>query len=209
MKNSLTWGLAGLLATAAPQLARAQAQNQPAISAAQQLVEEIGLDRLRGVSNVLPPAAARTLSVLRQTGDRNVADIEQVALGGVPNQAFIVQAGNANVVDFSQYGSGNSATLLLTGNRNTGNVDQRQTANSFESDILGNRNTVNLLQDGNNNRSVLNVEGNNRTYGVTQVGNNNNLVQQEGIGTSAPKGYSVEMRGNGINMTITQGRVQP
>ncbi len=205
MKYSLILCLLGLATTAAPQLARAQGQST--ISAAQLLAEEIGLDRLHGVSNVLP-AAARTLSVLRQTGDRNVADIEQVALGAAPNQAFIVQAGNANVIGFNQYGSGNSATLVLTGDSNTGNVNQRQTANSFESDILGNRNTVNLLQDGNNNRSVLSAEGNGRTYGVTQVGNNNNLVQQEGLSSSAPRGYSVEMRGNGINMTITQGRVQ-
>lgn len=207
MKHSLIVGLLGLLAATAPQLARAQVPS--AASAAQLLAEEIGLDRLHGVSNVLLPAAAHTLSILRQTGDRNVADIEQVALGATPNQALIVQVGNANIIDFSQFGSGNSATLVLTGDRNTGNVNQRQAANSFESDILGNRNTVNLLQDGNNNHSVLNAEGNNRTYGVTQVGNNNNLVQQEGLSSSAPRGYSVEMRGNGINMTITQGRVQP
>jgi minor curlin subunit len=207
MKHYLILGLSSLAAAIIIQPARAQGHS--ITSAAQLLVEEIGLERLPGASTALLPTAARTLSVLRQTGDRNVADIEQVSLGGTPNQAFIVQAGNANVVDFSQFGNGNAAALILTGNRNTGNIDQRQTANSFESDILGNRNTVNLLQDGNNNRSILNVEGNNRTYGVTQVGNNNNLVQQEGLGTSAPRGYNVEMRGNGINMTITQGRVQP
>ncbi|MET4074423.1 hypothetical protein [Hymenobacter sp. UYCo722] len=205
MKHFLILCISGLSVALVPQLAQAQA----ATSTAQQLVEEIGLERLTRTTNALSPAAARTLSVLRQTGNDNLANIEQVTLGTVPNQALIVQAGSANIADFKQYGNGNSATLILNGDRNTGNVDQRQTSNSFESDILGNRNTVNLLQDGSNNRSVLNAEGNNRTYGVTQVGNNNNLVQQEGLSSSAPRGYNIEMRGSGINMTITQGRVQP
>lgn len=209
MKKLLVLSLA--LAASAPLLARAQGRGTPetAPSAAQQLVEEIGLDRLTSTTNPLRPTDARNLSVLRQTGQSNEATIEQVSQTSTPNQALIVQAGNANIADFYQLGSGNEASLTLQGNRNTGAVDQRGTNNVFDGRVVGNRNDVDVLQEGQNNRATLDAAGNNRRYPVLQVGNNNQLTQREAAGTTAPQGYGVEMRGNGIRLTIEQGRATP
>ena len=209
MKKLLVLSLA--LAASAPLLARAQGRGVPetAPSAAQQVVEEIGLDRLTSTTSGLRPADARNLSVLRQTGQSNQATIEQVSQTSTPNQALIVQAGNANIVDFYQYGSGNEASLLLQGNKNTGSVDQRGSNNVYDGRVVGNRNDVDVVQNGQNNRATLDAAGNNRSYPVLQVGNNNQLTQREGAGTTAPQGYGVEMRGNGILLTIEQGRATP
>ena len=209
MKKLLVLSLA--LAASAPLLARAQGRGVPetAPSAAQQVVEEIGLDRLTSTTSGLRPADARNLSVLRQTGQSNQATIEQVSQTSTPNQALIVQAGNANIVDFYQYGSGNEASLLLQGNKNTGSVDQRGSNNVYDGRVVGNRNDVDVVQNGQNNRATLDAAGNNRSYPVLQVGNNNQLTQREGAGTTAPQGYGVEMRGNGIRLTIEQGRATP
>ena len=210
MKNLLILCLSGLAIAVAPQLVWAQGRNsEPAPNAAQQLVEEIGLDRFAGTTNALAPAGARTLSVLRQTGSDNRANIEQVSLGTAPNQALVVQAGAANVAGLNQYGSGNAAALVLTGDRNSGDINQLQNANSFNGDIKGDRNTLNVLQDGNSNHSKLDAEGTGRTYNITQVGDRNNLTQIEGVNSTAPLGYDVKMVGHDMHVTILQGRTQP
>lgn len=210
MRHLLKLCLSGLAIAVAPQLARAQGHNsESAPNAAQQLVEEIGLDRFVGTTNALAPAGARALSVLRQIGSDNQANIEQVSLGTAPNQALVVQAGAANVAGLNQYGSGNMATLVLTGDGNHGRINQRQNTNSFNGDIRGDGNTLNVLQNGNSNSSVLDAEGTGRTYNITQVGDKNSLTQREGINSTAPRGYSVEMRGYDMHITILQGRTQP
>ena len=209
MKKLLVLSLA--LAASAPLLARAQGRGVPetAPSAAQQVVEEIGLDRLTSTTSGLRPADARNLSVLRQTGQSNQATIEQVSQTSTPNQALIVQAGNANIVDFYQYGSGNEASLLLQGNKNTGSVDQRGSNNTFNGRVVGNGNEVDVEQNGQGNHSTLDVKTDGRKYSVLQTGSRNELTQRETAGSTAPLGYSVEMRGNGIRLTIEQGRATP
>lgn len=209
MKKLLVLSLTIMVAL--PQLVWGQgrASSETITSAAQQVAEEIGLDRLAAATNTLRPADARNLSVLRQAGQSNQASIEQVSQGNSPNQALVVQAGNANITDFYQYGSGNDATLTLQGNGNTSTLNQRGTNNTFDGRVVGNRNEIGVVQDGQNNHATLDAAGDGRRYPVLQIGNNNQLTQHEAIGTTAPLGYGVEMRGNGIRLTIEQGRAQP
>lgn len=206
MKNILVLSLA--LVASLPALGQRR-ESESAVSAAQQVVEEIGLDRLTSTTNSLRPADARNLSVLRQTGQDNRASIEQVSQGNGLNQTLVVQAGDANIANFYQYGSSNEATLKLQGDRNTGSVNQRGSNNTFDGRVVGNRNDVDVVQNGQNNHATLDAAGNSRKYPVLQVGDNNQLMQREATGTTAPLGYGVEMRGNGIRLTIEQGRAQP
>ena len=210
MKNFLVASFSVLALWAAPRLAPAQGRGpDTAPSAAQQLVEEIGLDRLPTGVAPARPADARNLSVLRQVGAGNAATIDQLSTGNGPNQALIEQVGAANAVNLSQFGANNTANLALTGNRNAAAVDQRGTNNSFDGRVAGDRNALDVVQDGQNNRSVLDVTGNDCRYPITQIGNDNTLIQREAAGTLAPQGYGVQMRGNGIRLTIEQGRATP
>ena len=210
MKNFLALCIGSAACWLAPMLALAQSRGpESAASATQQLVEEIGFDRLTSATSGLNPAGARNMSMLRQTGNGNVADIEQVSLGTAVNEALIVQVGNANILGFKQTGSGNAAMLTLKGDGNASTVNQRGNNNSLDGQITGNSNTFDLYQDGKGNRSTFDMVGNGRNYPVRQVGDNNSLVQREGANSTAPRGYGVEMRGNGIRLTIEQGRVQP
>lgn len=194
----------------APMLALAQSHEpEAAASATQQLVEEIGFDRLTTAIGGLNPAGARNLSMLQQKGRNNIADIEQVNSGTAVNEALIVQAGNANILGFKQTGSGNAAVLTLRGDGNTGTVNQQGSNNSLDGRITGNKNTFEVHQNGIGNRSTFDMVGDGRDYPVLQIGNNNSLVQREGANSTAPRGYGVEMRGNGIRLTIEQGHAQP
>ena len=209
MKKLLALSLA--LATSLPLMAQGQVRgsSETAPSAAQQVAEEIGLDRLASATSSLRPTDARNLSVLRQAGQGNQAAIEQVSRGSIPNEALIVQAGTANISGFYQYGSGNQASLMLQGDRNTSSVNQRGTNNMYDGRVVGDRNEVDVVQNGNNNRATLDAVGNGRSYPVLQIGDNHQLTQREAAGTTAPLGYGVEMRGNGIRLTIEQGRAIP
>jgi len=210
MKRFFYLCLAGLAYWLLPTAARAQTRPAAdAPSTAQQLVEEIGLDRLPGGLAIPRVKDARSLSVLEQTGDRNQATITQVSLGNGTNEALIVQAGAANIAFLNQFGTDNTTSLRLKGDGNIGKVDQRGSNNSFDGRIAGDNNKLDVYQDGHGNSSTLDVAGDSRKYPVVQIGDNNSLVQREAANSMAPKGYGVEMRGNGIRLTIEQGHVQP
>ena len=72
--------------------------------------------------------------------------------------------------------------------------------------MSGNDNELNIQQDGANNRVQSEVRQNDRTYSISQIGYGNTLTQKETT-TQSPQGYSIEMRGVGISVTIEQGRV--
>lgn len=208
MKNIFILSLA--LLTGLPALAQSQNREpESAASAAQRLVEEIGLDRLAATTNLQRPVNARNLSALKQSGQYNEASIEQVSQGSSPNQALIVQAGNANIAGFYQYGTDNKASLVLQGNDNRATLQQRGSSNTYDGRVVGDQNKVDVIQDGQNNSATLEAAGNGRRYPVLQVGSNMQLTQREAAGTTAPLGYGVEMRGNGIRLTIEQGRATP
>ena len=207
MKTLLYIGIGACLGWAAP-TARAQGRlAADAPSAIQQLVEEIGLDRLPGSVVVPSPRNARNLSAVEQTGSGNQAAITQVNSGAGFNQALIIQVGALNAADLSQYGTGNSAMLRLTGDQNKGRLEQTGSNNTSDLRLTGNNNNLDLSQNGQGNTATLDAAGNNRRYGINQVGDNNALTQQEGLNSTLPRGYNVEMRGNGIRMTIEQGNV--
>jgi minor curlin subunit len=201
----------GLLAFwGVPTLAHAQNNgSEKLVSAAQQLIEEIGLDHLPASITALKPADARNLSALKQTGSNNEATIEQINIGSLPNQSLIVQAGIGNIVGLYQSGFDNTSTLKLKGDKNIGKIAQDGSSNSFDGQITGHDNTFDVVQTGSGNHSTLDVVSNGRDYPVLQQGNNNSLVQREGPASTAPLGYGVEMRGNGIRLTIEQGRAHP
>lgn len=207
MKTLLYFCIGAYLCGVAPAV---RGQNRPAAdapSAAQQLVEEIGLERLP--SNLVVPSArnARNLSALQQSGNNNQAAITQVSTGSGINQALIIQVGASNSADLTQYGTDNNATLRVTGDKNSGRLEQNGSNNTYDTRLTGNSNNLDVVQNGQGNSATLDATGNNRSYQINQIGDNNMLKQQEGVNSSLPRGYNVEMRGNGIRMTIEQGNV--
>ena len=207
MKTLLYIGIGAWIGWTAP---AAQAQGRPAAdapSAIQQLVEEIGLDRLPSNIVVPSPRNARNLSAVEQNGSGNQAGITQVSTGTGSNQALILQVGTLNAADLAQYGSDNSASLRLTGNKNTGSLGQNGSSNTSDMRLTGNNNNLDVMQNGQGNSATLDATGSNRRYVINQLGDNNVLKQQEGLNSSLPRGYNVDMRGNGIRLTIEQGNV--
>jgi minor curlin subunit len=67
---------------------------------------------------------------------------------------------------------------------------------------------LNVLQDGSHNTLNSDIRLNDRRYDIRQYGSNNTLTQVETT-QQAPKGYTVEMHGQGINLTIEQSKVFP
>ena len=100
-----------------------------------------------------------------------------------------------------------SAALRLTGNKNTGNLGQNGSSNTSDMRLTGNNNNLDVTQNGQGNSATLDATGSNRRYVINQLGDNNVLKQQEGLNSSLPRGYNVDMRGNGIRLTIEQGNV--
>ncbi|MCA8829460.1 hypothetical protein [Hymenobacter pini] len=167
-----------------------------AATAEQRLAETIGVERLP----VGPPSSltdTRNLAILLQNGDDNRATATQYNTGGAVNQAYIVQVGNYNLADVTQEGRGNTATVSQDGNRNQARLT-----------VDGNDNTIAITQDGNRNVVQGTVEADSRRYQIAQYGNNNTLTQLENSAAS-PQGYSIEMRGQGIRLSVEQGKVSP
>ncbi|MBF9223266.1 hypothetical protein [Hymenobacter ruricola] len=216
MKHSLFhWSTCLLVLGAFGAQAQQRTQSEAA-TAEQRLVEDYGLERL---PNALPAAAdGRTAATLLQLGASNTARIDQQNLASPSNQAYVVQAGAANVLGLDQIGAGNTVMISQQGNRNQvdftqnglGNastIAQKGNNNQLDGVVAGDRNTMNLRQEGNNNSVQGRVMVSNKTYDIKQYGNNNTLNQIESS-TQVSKGYSIEMRGQGINLTIEQGKVK-
>ena len=199
MKAALRWVLAGSLASLA---LGAQAQSQAAPDAtAQQLAEAIGPDRL-------PSPTTRNAAMLMQNGANNTATLNQTSFDLPANQAYIVQVGANNLLSLDQTGSANRATYTQTGTANQSALSQRGNANALEGTLTGDQNAVNVRQQGNNNQVLSEVAANGRQYDLSQTGNNNTLTQRETT-PSAVRGYSVDMRGSNMHITVEQGHVAP
>lgn len=148
---------------------------------------------------------ADNVSLLTQSGNSNEAFIRQV---GDNNASRLAVFGNGNKTEVIQEGRRNLFDMDLTGNNNPVSVRQYGANNVYDMDLNASNTPVNLVQNGTSNRVVSNLTGTNREYNIGQYGNNNVLTQIEG-NTVLQKGYSVEMRGNGIRLSIEQGRVTP
>ena len=208
-----TSGLAALATTA-------QAQQRPpseAPTTEQRLAEDIGLDRL--------PTGAPALSTLQnaatllQNGAGNKARIDQQSLSGASNQAYVEQVGGANALGLMQTGGGNVATVQQNGNGNQADLTQQGQGNSsaltqrgnnnrLTGQLVGNQSELNIHQDGSNNQVDSEIHQNKQAYTINQYGSGNSLKQVESTIQANP-GYTVEMRGSGINLTIEQGKIKP
>lgn len=195
----------------------AKAQQRPASeapTAEQRLAEDIGPERLPAGTSF------ENNALLLQNGTGNSARIDQRGLTGAgTNQAYVEQVGAANALGLLQVGSGNQATLTQQGNgnqadltqqgqRNTSSLTQRGDNNRLTGIVAADRTELNINQNGSNNQVSSEIRESQRSYTINQYGNNNALKQVESTIQATP-GYTVEMRGSGINLTIEQGKVKP
>ena len=225
MKQIISFVLAAIGAFSTG-MAHAQLAEPSSISREQQLVEKVGLERLPTTIVLSIPGDARNISALLQTGTGNASTVEQRSLSLQENQAYIVQAGAANILGLTQTGGGNQAYMTQLGIGNHANFSQNGQGNSstivqkgdyniLDGTVDGRSNKVDIYQNGSNNQVKTDINDNNRNltisqsngkFTISQEGNGNTLTQLETSPQS--KGYGVEMRGNGINLTIEQGKVR-
>jgi hypothetical protein len=188
--------LSGALSILALPVVAQQNTDRDGISNEQQLAERLGTERL--------PVAPATITgpnttLLLQQGHQNEAAVEQRYAGAAAlgNLVQIAQAGAANMADIAQYGAANRTV-----------VNQQGAANRVESQLTGTGIEAEIRQRGNQNLLQQDLSLDNRRYLVEQRGNGNELVQRESGAAPGP-GYEVRMVGNGIRLTIEQGRVSP
>ncbi|MGI4741980.1 MAG: hypothetical protein ACRYG7_42995 [Janthinobacterium lividum] len=200
--------------------AAAQAQQRPAseaTTAEQRLAEDVGLERLPTGAPAL--SALQNAVTLLQNGAGNSARIDQQSLSGVSNQAYVeqvggtnalglVQTGGGNVATAQQYGNGNQADLTQQGQNNSSALLQRGNNNRLTGLVATDHSELNISQNGSNNQVNSEIRESQRSYTINQYGNNNSLKQVESTIQATP-GYTVEMRGSGINLTIEQGKIKP
>lgn len=213
MKSYCLFALASSLA--ATQVAQAQ-QRAPseAPTAEQRLAEDISPDRLP-----LNAATYQNAATLLQNGTGNTARIDQQGLTGAGvNQTYVeqvgaanslglIQTGSGNVATAAQNGTGNQADLTQQGQHNTSALTQRGDNNRLTGVVAADRTELNISQNGSNNQVSSEIRESQRSYTINQYGNNNSLKQVESTIQATP-GYTVEMRGSGINLTIEQGKVK-
>ena len=185
--------LAGLLGLGSPAQAQQESRSE-ANSASQRLVEDFGLIS-KGKLLDLNSSDVQNLATIVQRGNGNQAVANQHNTGGDINQAFIQQVGSGNKAELVQRGSGNTTTL-----------NQRGDKNEAVSRVVGNDNTTTLNQFGDRNSFVRDVATKETIIELTQNGNNN-VLRQTGSQALAPPRYEVEMRGNGIQLSIHTGRI--
>ena len=206
--------------------AQAQLPEPRNISREQQLVETVGLDQLPAGVPLVTSTSFQNVTGLLQNGTGNTARIDQQNLATLANQAYVVQIGEANVLNTIQFGNnnrlfanqignGNRAGYTQDGQNNSTTITQNGSQNKVqgvqgEADLLleGNNNNMKITQKGDYNTVEGKIRENNRKYEITQYGSENKLIQVEST-MQAPMGYNVEMRGRGINLTIEQGKVLP
>jgi hypothetical protein len=133
----------------------------------------------------------------------------EIAQDGTTNQAKITQF-NKNEIDGSnracivQGGDQNSAVIEQTGEDNTNIILQCGKSNSGIQKTDGNRNLASLVQFGYYNRSVQVISGNDQSNIIVQRGSDNQIYREET--GQAGLGYRVLQEGNGMRMTVINGR---
>jgi hypothetical protein len=156
-------------------------------------------------------AFAQHTDIVSQTGDDNVAQVEQKFVGGGGaldgNEAYVTQVGSRNKSDVYQdnngfAGSKELATVYSEGNDNIANVTQindgfvatvtqlghRNDGRVFQS---GNKGMGTVYQDGNDNLGRMNVWGTNSDALISQVGDDNDARQNmgQGVGLKVEDSY--------------------
>jgi len=130
-------------------------------------------------------ALAGNLAKVDQKGTVNTVHIEQIRIGGSPNNQIDIDqvAGTINLVDVFQEGSGND-------------VDVIQEAGTF--------NDAEVYQEGNDNRARIDQDARtyNLLYYVGQSGDDNNLILNQVAGTFNE--VDVLQRGNKNEVDVSQ-----
>jgi minor curlin subunit len=206
--------------------AKAQLAEPTTISREQQLVETVGLERLPNGAPLPTLGSLQNVTGLQQNGNGNTARIDQQTLASPANQAYVAQIGEANILGLSQVGGNNRLYVIQNGNGNNAGYTQNGQNNSTTITQNGSQNkiggvaagsnmvlegdntTMKITQNGDNNVVKGDVRESNRNYEIIQSGRDNTLTQIEST-MQTPKGYTVEMRGQGINITIEQSKVLP
>ncbi|MFD1871522.1 hypothetical protein [Hymenobacter bucti] len=184
-------------------------------TAGQRLAEDLGLERLPNSTAV----SLQNTATLLQEGSGNAARIDQQSLAAPGNQAYVLQVGAANALGLVQAGGGNSATVVQNGTDNRADLTQQGQGNSsaltqqgaqnrLTGLVAGDGTKLTIRQEGNNNQVDSELRQNRQAYTINQYGSGNVLKQVES-GVQATPGYTVEMRGTGINLTIEQGKIKP
>ena len=218
MKQRFAFVTTALLAFGAMNVCAQQRAPSEAATTEQRLAEDLGLERLPSSAPSL--SSLQNAATLLQNGNGNTARIDQQSLGESSNQAYIsqvgvanalglVQAGGGNVATVSQNGTGNQADLTQNGQDNASALTQKGNNNHLTGLAAGNNIELNIHQNGNNNQVDSEIRQNKQAYTINQYGAGNVLKQVESTiqGTPTP-GYTVEMRGTGINLTIEQGKIK-
>jgi minor curlin subunit len=122
----------------------------------------------------------------------DIAALQSKQVSG--NYSNVVQQGNANSVMLQQIGMGNVTEVTQHGNKNT-----------YEGTIIGNNNLNAISQHGNGNYIQQHILADDLSRSVIQIGNQNSIIQKED--GSNPLPYKIEQVGNGMHITITNGRV--
>ncbi|MBF8964940.1 hypothetical protein I0P70_16960 [Pontibacter sp. FD36] len=111
------------------------------------------------------------------------------------NAAVVIQNGDANLAIIQQVGTGNVTNLNQTGVNNT-----------YESLVEGNNNLFLVNQIGDNNLVEHQVRADNKEFNISQIGNGHVLRKNE-IGITPAVPVEVTQQGQGMQVTITNGRV--
>lgn len=216
MKRRFTFVITVLLVLGALHAHAQQRAPSEAATTEQRLAEDLGPEHLPTAALAL--SALQNAAVLQQNGIGNTARIDQQSLGEGSNQAYIsqvgaanalglVQAGGGNLSTASQRGTNNQAYLTQNGQGNASALTQQGNNNRLTGVVVGNSNELNIHQDGSNNQVDSEIRQNKQAYTINQYGSGNLLKQVESTVQGTP-GYTVEMRGTGINLTIEQGKVK-
>lgn len=135
------------------------------------------------------------LSYIAQTGNQNIADINQVKANN---------SNRGNVASIVQYFHSNSANISQSGNKNSSSIGQAGVGNSAATKVNGNNNYTVINQYGNGNSATQNITGNSKIFLLDQIGNDNTFYQtskNEGV-----RGYKIIQRGSGMHLKILNGR---
>ncbi|RFP66019.1 hypothetical protein D0N36_06000 [Hymenobacter lapidiphilus] len=197
MKKLRFFASAGLVACLLGWANGAQAQQEgqsEANSAAQRLAEDLGLSALERLPVPLP-SNAQNLAKLVQLGSSNIAEARQNNPGTLLNQAYITQVGFSNEAYLTQNGSGNTTT-----------INQKGYGNKATREVTGDNNKTLLNQIGNKNTIDVSETRSGTDLKVLQLGNKNEL-RQANSESLPPARYEVEMLGNGIKLSIQNGRI--
>lgn len=180
----------------------------PATTSAQQLAQDLGVERLRYA--LLPNATDfRNAVSLEQTGTSNTAVINQNAQAVLANQAAIQQNGTGNLLNLNQTGSNNQTGFSQNGSYNQAALRQQGSGNSIYGQVTGDNNAVDATQQGTGNQYSTELAGTRGRYTVEQIGDNNSLKIRESSTTTTLPGYNIKMESNNMNITIEQGKIYP